>query len=60
MCRLLGFCRDADRLEEAEAAEAAGELGDGMHGVDTRGNAVCVINAQGVIQMANKVWVGIW
>lgn len=57
---MLGFCRDADRLEEAEAAEAAGELGDGMHGVDTRGNAVCVINAQGVIQMANKVWVGIW
>jgi hypothetical protein len=43
-------------MEGAEAAAGlGGEEGDSMAGVDTKANAVCVINAQGIIQMANKV-----
>lgn len=54
-------CSEADRLEEVETAEAAGELaGDDVHGLDMRANAVCVINAQGIIQMANKVGRRLW
>jgi hypothetical protein len=58
-CPRTAPCSEADRLEEMEGAEAAaglmGEEENGMAGVDTKANAVCVINAQGIIQMANKV-----
>lgn len=55
---------EADKLEEqegGEGAEMALALDDGGNGsnmmaqVDERNNAVCVINATGTIQMANKV-----
>lgn len=58
-------CRDADKYEiqEAHAAHenallaqdmAAGKSSAMMVQVDERNNAVCVINAHGIIQMANK------
>jgi hypothetical protein len=60
-------CSEADKLEEQEGAEGAEALnlmettagGDaaagGIKQVDEKTNAVCVINATGTIQMANKV-----
>lgn len=54
---------EADRLEEAEGGENAnGDMGlPGMAddaaggGGEGKAQAICVINAQGIIQMANKV-----
>jgi hypothetical protein len=52
------FRSEADRLEELEAAEAGGDFTeDDLQGVDIKNNAVAVINAQGIIQMVNKVCV---
>jgi hypothetical protein len=60
-------CSEADKLEEQEGADGAEALsllestqgGDaaagGIKQVDEKTNAVCVINATGTIQMANKV-----
>lgn len=56
-------------MEELEGGEGNADLAltgtddpTGMQGMDTKTNAMCVINAQGTIQMVNKVvavrWLG--
>jgi len=62
-------CRDANKYDALEAYSAresellAEDISDAkpsamMAQVDERNSAVCVINAHGIIQMANKAGVG--
>lgn len=58
---LLWSSSEADHLEEAEGNAEADDCmagmaaSDGAPNLEGKNSAVCVINAQGIIQMVNKV-----
>ncbi len=50
------YMEESEKLDEQQAAaENSALLGGDEGGIDARNSPVCVINAQGIIQMANKM-----
>lgn len=57
------YLEESEKLDEQQAAaENSALLGgdDGKGGLDARNSPVCVINAQGIIQMANKMLLNLY